>query len=112
MNNLDKFSKELPKEYDIFFNDNNNNENWNSFSDLSENERNYENENDVNNWKKDLEDKNMIILKYFMIFIIGLLVTKILWSIVNGTFSFRSLFNSFLVILLGYVLIKFRLLNV
>ena len=113
MNNLDKYSKELPKEYDIFKNDN---DNWNSFSDLNENENYNENDDDAfrdnNAWKKDLEDKNMVILKYVMIFIILLLATKILWSIVSGTFSFRSIFNSFLVILLGYVLIKFHLINI
>jgi hypothetical protein len=113
MNNLDKYSKELPKEYDIFKNDN---DNWNSFSDLNENENYNENDDetfrDNNAWKKDLEYKNMVILKYVMIFIILLLATKILWSIVSGTFSFRSIFNSFLVILLGYALIKFHLINI
>ena len=113
MNNLDKYSKELPKEYDIFKNDN---DNWNSFSDLNENENYNENDDEVfrdnNAWKKELEDKNMVILKYVMIFIILLLVTKILWSLVTGTFSFRSIFNSFLVILLSYVLFKFHLINI
>ena len=108
LNNLNKYSKILPKEYDIFNAENE--ENWNSFSDLSDHEN--ETYRDNYAWKKDLEDKNLIILKYVIFFIIFLLVSKILWSIVSGTFSFRSLFNSFLVILLGYILIKFGLLHI
>ena len=108
LNNLNKYSKILPKEYDIFNAENE--ENWNSFSDLSDHEN--ETYRDNYAWKKDLEDKNLIILKYVIFFIIFLLVSKILWSIVSGMFSFRSLFNSFLVILLGYILIKFGLLHI
>jgi len=108
LNNLNKYSKVLPKEYDIFNVDNE--ENWNSFSDLSDHENKTYRDN--NAWKKDLEDKNFIILKYVIFFIMFLLISKILWSIVNGMFSFRSLFNSFLVILLGYILIKFGLLHI
>ena len=108
MNNLYKYSKELPKEYDIFNVDNE--ENWDSFSDASDEigQINNKEQNLLLDWKKDLEDRNFVILFYVGLCIVLLLLSKILWSIWNGTFSFGSLFNTFIVFLLGYILIKFK----
>ena len=116
LDNLDKYSKELPKNYDTFYGDNENDENWNSFSEDEKNQNNYqyqnqygyEQDNYFDDFRRNLDDRNLILLKYVAYFIIFLLLSKIFWSIGNGTFSFRSLFNSFIVVLLGYILIKFR----
>jgi hypothetical protein len=109
MNNLDKYSKELPEEYNIFNGDNE--DNWNSFSDLSEEGENKTNrilKEDImrEDWKKNLEDRNTTILKYGGIFIVALLAIKILRSLTSGSFSSGTLVNIILVALLGYVLIK------
>jgi hypothetical protein len=109
MNNLDKYSKELPEEYNIFNGDNE--DNWNSFSDLSEDGENKTNrilKEDImrEDWKKNLEDRNTTILKYGGIFIVALLAIKILRSLTSGSFSSGTLVNIILVALLGYVLIK------
>ena len=109
MNNLNKYSKELPEEYNIFNADNE--DNWNSFSDLSENGENktYKaNEEDImrEDWKKNLEDRNVTILKYGGIFIVALFAIKILRSLASGSFSFGTFVHIILVALLGYVLIK------
>ena len=133
MNNLNKYSKELPKnlskEYiDKFYRSDEDkgqkkSEAENKSQRVNENKKNIldnkinnmENNDDgdyKNDWKKELEEKNMIILKYVVIFIIFILVMKIFWSFFSGNISFRSIFNSFLVLLLGYVLIKFNLLKI
>ena len=108
MNNLNKYSKELPKEYNIFNTEDE--ENWDSFSDNSDKigKINNREENLLLDWKKDLEERNIAILFYVGLFIVFLLLSKIIWSIGSGTFSFGSLFNTFIVFLLGYILIKFR----
>ena len=119
LNNLNKYSKQLPPEYDIF--NAGNEENWNSFSDNNDNKNDIYSQNQnvydygADNYygyyrfsKRDIEDRNMILLKYIAYFIIFLLVCQILWALTYGRFSFRTLFNSFIVILLGYLLIKFR----
>lgn len=106
LNNLNKYSKELPEEYNIFNADNE--DNWNSFSDLSENGESKAYKEDImrEDWKKDLEDRNVTILKYGGIFIVALFSIKILRTLTSGTFSFSTLFHIILVALLGYVLIK------
>ena len=104
LNNLNKYSKETPEEY-------NGDDNWNSFSDISDkDETKYKNkeENFFDEFKRDMEDRNFILLKYVGIFIIFLLLCNILWTFRSGAVSFRTIFNSLLVILLGYALIKFR----
>ena len=113
MDNLDKYSKILPKEYDNFYGDNESDENWNSFS-VDEKDENqyqyggYDQEDYFDEFRKNLEDRNLILLKYVAYFVIFLLLSKIFWSIGKGTFSLGSLFNSLIVVLLGYILIKFR----
>jgi hypothetical protein len=109
LNNLNKYSKELPEEYNIFNAENE--DNWNSFSDLSENgeyKSNRVNKEDImgEDWKKNLEDRNITILKYGGIFIVALFTIKILRAITSGTFSFGTLFHIILVSFLGYALIK------
>ena len=107
-NNLNKYSKELPKEYNDIFNDDNE-ENWNSFSDLSENldNENYNKEDIMReDWKKNLEDRNVMILKYGGILFFALLINRIFRTISNRMFSFETLFNIILLILLGYLLFK------
>ena len=110
LNNLNKYSKIVPKEYEIFFADND--ENWNSFSDnndiLNENIYDYRPQYNYGYLKRDIEDRNIVLLKYVAYFIIFLLVCQILWAMIYGPFTFRTLFNSFIVILIGYLLIKFR----
>ena len=104
LNNLNKYSKETPEEY-------NGDDNWNSFSDISDKgETKYKNKEDnfFDEFKRDMEDRNFILLKYVGIFIIFLLLCNILWAFISGTISFRTIFNSLIVILLGYALIKFR----
>ena len=110
LNNLNKYSKVLPPEYDIFNADND--ENWNSFSDnndiynQNQNIYDYGEENYYGYSKRDMEDRNMVLLKYIAYFVIFLLVCQILWAMTYGRFSFRTLFNSFIVIILGYLLIN------
>ena len=108
LNNLNKYSNEVPKEYDILYGDKD--DNWDSFSDLDNKEENtYKKDEDnfFDEFKENLDDRNFILLKYVAIFIIFLLVSKILWAIGNGTISFGTIFNSLIVFLLGYLLIKF-----
>ena len=112
LDNLDNYSKVLPKEYDTFYGDDND-ENWNSFSEDEKNENQYQyggydQEDYFDEFRKNLEDRNLILLKYVAYFVIFLLLSKIFWSIGKGTFSLGSLFNSLIVVLLGYILIKFR----
>ena len=108
MNNLNKYSKELPEEYNIFNADNE--DNWNSFSDSEngENRTNMSNKENImkEDWKKNLEDRNITILKYGGIFIVALFIIKILRSLTSGTFSFGTLVHIILVALLGYFLVK------
>ena len=109
LNNINKYSKEVPKDYDIFYGDDV--DNWNSFSDSDDKEKkkNVKNEdNFFDEFKIDIEDRNFMLLKYVGIFIIFLLVCKIFWAFGSGNVSFGTLFNSIIVILLGYALIKFR----
>ena len=104
LNNLNKYSKETPEEY-------NGDDNWNSFSDTSDKgETEYKNnpDNIFDDFKRDMEDRNFMLLKYVGLFIIFLLICNILWAFRNGTVSFGTIFNSFIVFLLGYALIKFR----
>ena len=103
LNNLNKYSNEVPKEYDILYGDKD--DNWDSFSDLDNKEENtYKKDEDnfFDEFKENLDDRNFILLKYVAIFIILLLVSKILWAIGNGTISFGTIFNSLIVFLLQH----------
>ena len=105
--NLNKFSKELPKDYDIYKVEYG--EKWSDLSEEDEYSNNNEesDEDNYNYYKRNMDERNSIIIKYVITFCILILFSKIYFSIGNGSFSFGTLFNIFLIILLGYFHIKF-----
>ena len=99
--NLNKYENNINEEYD-----NDSDDIWDSFSEKkNENEcDNYNDNSNLNINMNDLNERNVKILKYGGIFLIGIYLIKIFFS----SFSIDTIFGIFWISLIGYLFYKFR----
>ena len=101
--NLNKYENNINEEY---ISDNDSDDIWDSFSEKkNENEcDNYNDNSNLNINMNDLNERNVKILKYGGIFLIGIYLIKIFFS----SFSIDTIFGIFWISLIGYLFYKFR----
>ena len=101
--NLNKYKNNIPEVYNS---DNDSDDDWDSFSEKN-NENKYDNYDENNNLNmniNDLNERNIKLLKYGGIFIIGIYLIKIFFS----SFGIDTIFGIFWISLIGYLLYKFK----
>ena len=101
--NLSKNKNNIHEEYNS---DNDTDDDWDSFSEKNNENKldNYDRDNNLNMNINDLNERNIKLLKYGGIFLIGIYLIKIFFS----SFGIDTIFGIFWISLIAYLLYKFR----